>query len=139
MNSSMFGAVVGMGIAAAIAAATVIVLIARRHAKSRAKLAGLAAPDPEASKDYQDLCRARMQAKQTADKSDSPRVFSSLLGRVSESNNSSSNRSSTSSWIEESALTNMDISTGHMVLVSFRLFFSFYFESNFSKFWKKKI
>lgn len=116
MNSSMFGAVVGMGIAAAIAAATVIVLIARRHAKSRAKLAGLAAPDPEASKDYQDLCRARMQAKQTADKSDSPRVFSSLLGRVSESNNSSSNRSSTSSWIEESALTNMDISTGHMVL-----------------------
>lgn len=40
------------------------------------------------------------------------------LSRESEgSNNSPSSRSSTSSWTEEPALTNMDISTGHMVLV----------------------
>lgn len=123
VNPIMFGAIVAMGVAAAIAGCTVFLVTARRQAKYRAKLAGLAAPDPEASKDYQELCRARMQAKQHADnKQDSPRIFP-LLGRISESNNSSSNRSSTSSWIEESALTNMDISTGHMVLVSFFFFF----------------
>lgn len=112
----MFGAVIAMASAAAAAAFIVILAIARRHAKSRAKLSGLTAPDPEASKDYQELCRARMHAKQPSDKSDSPRVFP-LISRVSESNNSPSNRSSTSSWGEEPALTNMDISTGHMVLV----------------------
>ena len=116
MSSSMFGALIAMGLAAALAAAIVIFMIARRHAKSRAKLAGLTAPDPEASKDYQELCRARMHAKQPTDKPDIPRAFP-LISRVSESNNSPSNRSSTSSWGEEPALTNMDISTGHMVLV----------------------
>ena len=107
---------VAAGVAAAIAAAVVTLIIARRHAKCRAKLAGLATPDPEASKDYQDLCRARMQAKQPSEKLESPRITS--LTRENESNNMSSNRSSTSSWGEEPALTNMDISTGHMVLVS---------------------
>lgn len=115
MSESMSLAIVSMAIAAALAGGFVVVLIANRQAKSRAKLAGLAVPDPEASKDYQELCRARMQAKQPTDKPDSPRVFP-LLGRISESNNSSSNRSSTSSWSDEPALTNMDISTGHMVL-----------------------
>lgn len=114
MNSSLFGALVAAGVAAAIAAAVVTLMIARRHAKCRAKLAGLATPDPEASKDYQDLCRARMQAKQPNEKVESPRITS--LSRESESNNQPSNRSSTSSWSEEPALSNMDISTGHMVL-----------------------
>ncbi|XP_018395926.1 PREDICTED: uncharacterized protein LOC108774340 isoform X2 [Cyphomyrmex costatus] len=114
ISSSFFGALVAAGVAAAIAAAIVTLIIARRHAKCRAKLAGLATPDPEASKDYQDLCRARMQAKQPSDKLESPRITS--LSRENESNNLSSNRSSTSSWGEEPALTNMDISTGHMVL-----------------------
>ncbi|XP_076674923.1 tyrosine phosphatase IA-2 isoform X3 [Andrena cerasifolii] len=114
MSSSLFGAVVAAGGAAAGAAAAVTLLIARRHAKSRAKLAGLATPDPEASKDYQDLCRARMQAKQPTDKPESPRITS--LSRESESSNLPSNRSSTSSWGDESALVNMDISTGQMVL-----------------------
>ncbi|XP_012061922.1 PREDICTED: receptor-type tyrosine-protein phosphatase N2, partial [Atta cephalotes] len=113
-SSSFFGALVAAGVAAAIAAAVVTLIIARRHAKCRAKLAGLATPDPEASKDYQDLCRARMQAKQPSEKLESPRITS--LTRENESNNMSSNRSSTSSWGEEPALTNMDISTGHMVL-----------------------
>ncbi|XP_033229706.1 receptor-type tyrosine-protein phosphatase N2, partial [Belonocnema kinseyi] len=115
MSSSMFGAVIAMATAAAAAAFIVIMAIARRQAKSRAKLSGLTAPDPEASKDYQELCRARMHAKQPTEKSGSPRVFP-FISRVSESNNSPSNRSSTSSWGEEPALTNMDISTGHMVL-----------------------
>lgn len=114
MSSSLFGAIVAAGVAAAGAAAAVTLIIARRHAKSRAKLAGLATPDPEASKDYQDLCRARMQAKQPTDKPESPRITS--LTRESESNNLPSTRSSTSSWGEEPTLSNMDISTGHMVL-----------------------
>lgn len=116
MNSSLFGALVAAGVAATIAAAVVTLIIARRHAKCRAKLAGLTTPDPEASKDYQDLCRARMQAKQPSEKMESPRITS--LSRESESNNLPSNRSSTSSWGEEPTLSNMDISTGHMVLVS---------------------
>lgn len=102
------------GVAAATAAAVVTLIIARRHAKCRAKLAGLTTPDPEASKDYQDLCRVRMQAKQPGEKVESPRITS--LSRESEY--LPSNRSSTSSWGEEPALSNMDISTGHMVLVS---------------------
>ncbi|XP_017886079.1 receptor-type tyrosine-protein phosphatase N2 isoform X2 [Ceratina calcarata] len=112
MSSGVFGVIVGAGVAAATAAAVITLLIARRHAKSRAKLAGLAT-DPEASKDYQDLCRARMHAKQS-DKPESPRITS--LSRESESNTVRSNRSSTSSWGEEPALSNMDISTGKMVL-----------------------
>ncbi|XP_036143602.1 receptor-type tyrosine-protein phosphatase N2 isoform X2 [Monomorium pharaonis] len=114
MSSTFFGALVAAGVAAAIAAAVVTLIIARRHAKYRAKLAGLATPDPEASKDYQDLCRARMQAKQPSEKLESPRITS--LSRENESNNLPSNRSSTSSWGEEPTLSNMDISTGHMVL-----------------------
>lgn len=114
LSTSSFNALLAAGLAAAGAAAAVTLFIARRHAKSRSKLAGLATPDPEASKDYQDLCRARMQAKQPTEKPDSPRIIN--LSRESESNNSPSSRSSTSSWSEEPALSNMDISTGHMVL-----------------------
>ncbi|CAL1676925.1 unnamed protein product [Lasius platythorax] len=113
MNSSLFSALVAAGVAAAIAAAVVTLIIARRHAKCRAKLAGLTTPDPEASKDYQDLCRARMQAKQPSEKVESPRITS--LSREGESN-LPSNRSSTSSWSEEPTFSNMDIATGHMVL-----------------------
>ena len=112
----MFGALVAAGVAAVSAAAIVILVIARRHAKSRAKLASLRTPDPEASKDYQELCRARMAAKQTDKLSESPRAFD--FGRLIESGRSESNRSSTSSWSEEPPTTNMDVSTGHVVLVS---------------------
>lgn len=114
MNSTMLGILLASGFGAASVAAIITLMIARRHAKFRAKLAGLATPDPEASKDYQDLCRARMHAKQTTDKPESPRITS--LSRENESNNLPSNRSSTSSWGEEPTLSNMDISTGQMVL-----------------------
>ncbi|XP_014600401.1 PREDICTED: receptor-type tyrosine-protein phosphatase-like N isoform X1 [Polistes canadensis] len=114
ISSSLFGAIVAAGIAAAITAAVVTLVIVRRHAKSREKLAGLATPDPEASKDYQDLCRVRMQAKQTPEKQEPWRPSSS---RENETNNFICDRSSTSSWtFDEPAFSNMDISTGHMVL-----------------------
>ncbi|XP_015110200.1 receptor-type tyrosine-protein phosphatase-like N isoform X3 [Diachasma alloeum] len=100
---------------AVAAASIVLIIIVRRQSKTRRKLAGLATPDPEASKDYQELCRARMQAKvptAPSEKPESPRIIS--LSKESESN-----RSSTSSWggDDPAALTNMDIATGHMVLM----------------------
>lgn len=102
------------GGAAVVTAAVLILFLARKHARIRAKLASLSTPDPEASKDYQELCRARMQAKQAPEKIESPRIIS--LSHESES----SNRSSTSSWggEEAAALANMDISTGRVVLVN---------------------
>ncbi|KAK0174689.1 hypothetical protein PV327_010428 [Microctonus hyperodae] len=111
MTTTVFGLLVAAGVGVTAAAAIFTLLIARRHAKTRAKLARLATPDPEASKDYQELCRARMQAKQLAEKPESPRI--KCLSRESESN-----RSSTSSWNgdEAASLSNMEISTGHMVL-----------------------
>ncbi|XP_050310499.1 receptor-type tyrosine-protein phosphatase-like N [Anthonomus grandis grandis] len=102
------------GVLVALIVATIILTLVRRHLKSKEKLQGLAKPDTEASKDYQDLCRARMAAKgQTVEGAhDKGRITS--LSRESEQ--SPSSRSSTSSWSEEPALHNMDISTGHMVL-----------------------
>jgi receptor-type tyrosine-protein phosphatase N len=61
------------------------------------------------SKDYQDLCRARM-----AGKNDSSTARVASLSK--ENDKPPSSRSSTSSWSEEPALSNMDISTGHIVL-----------------------
>ncbi|KAH0560938.1 receptor-type tyrosine-protein phosphatase N2 isoform X2 [Cotesia glomerata] len=111
ISSMLFAGLVVAGVTAAAAAAIITLIIARRHAKTRAKLAGLVTPDPEASNDYQELCRARMHAKQPAEKVEVPRV-------AKLSKESQSNRSSTSSWGGEEAasLSNMDISTGHMVL-----------------------
>ncbi|KAI1304245.1 Receptor-type tyrosine-protein phosphatase-like N [Halotydeus destructor] len=90
--------------------------------------------DTEASKDYQDLCRQRMQRKDI-EKVDpvtpktgpvSPPAGGPGQGKRSSplSNQSSddngrpvlSSRSSTSSWSEEPVTVNMDISTGHMIL-----------------------
>uniref|UniRef100_A0ABD2WIF4 Receptor-type tyrosine-protein phosphatase N2 n=1 Tax=Trichogramma kaykai TaxID=54128 RepID=A0ABD2WIF4_9HYME len=114
MNPGLFSALVVTGVAGVTAASIVVLIIARRHAKARAKLAGLRTPDPEASKDYQELCRARMQAKQVDKLSESPRGFD--FGRLIESGRNESIRSSTSSWNEEPPVSNMDIATGHIVL-----------------------
>ncbi|KAJ8868434.1 hypothetical protein PR048_029950 [Dryococelus australis] len=68
---------------------------------------------------WQELCRARMATKAQHEKPEPLHMGQRIasLSRESEgSNNSHSSRSSTSSWSEEPALTNMDISTGHMVL-----------------------
>lgn len=65
-------------------------------------------------KDYQELCRARMTTKSS---SNVPTAEKTILSNT-QNERPPSSRSSTSSWCEEPALTNMDISTGHMVLVS---------------------
>lgn len=90
-----------------------ILIVIRRHIISREKLHGLTRPDTEASKDYQDLCRARMATK-TQPQAET--VHGRITSLSRESEQSPSSRSSTSSWSEEPALHNMDISTGHMVL-----------------------
>ncbi|XP_049537285.1 receptor-type tyrosine-protein phosphatase N2 [Anopheles darlingi] len=111
----------GAGVAAAIVIGMTLFVI-RKHDKKKDKLGGLQSGlgrggCESSSNDYQDLCRARMASgKPGATPSDSPsggRI--TALAKESEARPPSS-RSSTSSWSEEPALTNMDISTGHMVL-----------------------
>lgn len=107
----MFG---GAG-AAAIIVIVITLFLIKKHDKKKDKLGGLQAGLSGAdscSKDYQDLCRARMAGK--AGSNDSPGGRITSLAKEAERPPSS--RSSTSSWSEEPALTNMDISTGHMVL-----------------------
>lgn len=61
------------------------------------------------NKDYQELCRARMATKSE--------ISSTKVASLSKENEKPpSSRSSTSSWSEDNAAFNMDISTGHMVL-----------------------
>lgn len=105
-------------LAGAAAAACVIIIITiflvKGHDKTKYKLGDLqSSMSNPAEKDYQDLCRARMTNKSNSNIS-GDRVI--MTGTQNEKPPSS--RSSTSSWSEEPALTNMDISTGHMVLVS---------------------
>jgi receptor-type tyrosine-protein phosphatase N len=96
----------------AISLCALLLLIYRRVSKRRDKLSNLQAGLSGAettSKDYQELCRARMAGK---NETSTARVAS--LSK--ENDRPPSSRSSTSSWSEEPALSNMDISTGHMVL-----------------------
>ncbi|KAL4714571.1 hypothetical protein ACJJTC_006617 [Scirpophaga incertulas] len=108
-----------------IVGACVFVVLLKRDYNSRRKMDGLATAndiDTEATRDYQELCRARMSGKWSGQQStpappqpaEPPQRITSL-SKESDAN-SPSTRSSTSSWSEEPALTNMDISTGHMVL-----------------------
>lgn len=107
----------GAGAAAIIVIFVTLILI-KRHDKKRDKLGGIQsgiAGSESCTKDYQDLCRARMAGKGNAVEP----VTSGRITSLSKDNERPpSSRSSTSSWSEEPALTNMDISTGHMVLVS---------------------
>lgn len=110
-NEDQFYIVIFMvcGVLAALIIATVLLILIRRHLKSREKISGLSRPETEPSKDYQDLCRARMASKpQPA----SDTVHGRITSLSRESEQSPSSRSSTSSWSEEPALHNMDISTG---------------------------
>ncbi|XP_059163240.1 receptor-type tyrosine-protein phosphatase N2-like [Physella acuta] len=106
-----------VGTIAGVVLAVVTIYLIKRHARSKQKLSQLAtnADGNEASKDYQDLCRQRMQGKSS--EKPEPLHAASRIGSVSETQvRSPSSRSSTSSWSEEPAATNMDISTGHIVL-----------------------
>lgn len=125
----------GAGAAAIIVIGITLFLI-RRHDQKRNKLgglqAGLAGTDT-CSKDYQELCRARMQGKNGSG-GGAVNTAAGVIGDATASSGSRiislskendkppSSRSSTSSWSEEPALTNMDISTGHMVLVIIQIY-----------------
>ncbi|NXI90848.1 PTPRN protein, partial [Psophia crepitans] len=108
----------------AIAAAAAFCL--RRHAKQREK-ERLAALGPEGAADttfeYQELCRQHMAAKSLFGRAEAPAVpaetsrVSSVSSQFSDAPQPSpSSHSSTPSWCEEPVQSNMDISTGHMIL-----------------------
>ncbi|XP_045168487.2 receptor-type tyrosine-protein phosphatase N2-like isoform X2 [Mercenaria mercenaria] len=108
------------GCIAGILLAVVVIYLIRRNSRSKEKLQQITAAqegNEAASKDYQDLCRQRMQSKSSEKPEPLHTAAVSRVGSVSESQvRSPSSRSSTSSWSEEPVNSNMDISTGHIVL-----------------------
>ncbi|XP_026724578.1 receptor-type tyrosine-protein phosphatase N2 isoform X2 [Trichoplusia ni] len=105
--------------------AVIFAILLKRDMSVKRKMQGLSSAadiDAEATRDYQELCRARMSGKwtgqQTAAAPPHPAEPAQRITSLSKEpeGNSPSTRSSTSSWSEEPALTNMDISTGHIVL-----------------------
>uniref|UniRef100_A0A8C5QQD0 Protein tyrosine phosphatase receptor type N n=1 Tax=Leptobrachium leishanense TaxID=445787 RepID=A0A8C5QQD0_9ANUR len=111
---------------AGIVIASAVIFCIRQHAKQREKerLAGLG---PEGSGDstfeYQDLCRQHMAGKalfnrtETASAAAENSRVSSVSSQFSDvPQPSPSSHSSTPSWCEEPVQSNMDISTGHMIL-----------------------
>ncbi|XP_072010068.1 receptor-type tyrosine-protein phosphatase N2 [Engystomops pustulosus] len=91
----------------------------RSHHKLKEKLSALGTDsNTDATSTYQELCRQRMAVKS----SDRPEpVHSSRINSISSQFSdgpmaSPTARSSTSSWSEEPVQSNMDISTGHMIL-----------------------
>ncbi|KAM9440188.1 solute carrier organic anion transporter family member 5A1b [Clarias gariepinus] len=92
----------------------------RSHHKLKEKLTNLSSdPTTEATATYQELCRQRMAVKPPVERAEirqSSRI-NSVSSQLSDGPIlSPSARTSTSSWSEEPAHTNMDISTGHMIL-----------------------
>ncbi|XP_043821765.1 receptor-type tyrosine-protein phosphatase N2 [Dromiciops gliroides] len=89
------------------------------HHKLKEKLSALGADSgSDATAAYQELCRQRMAVK-TSDRPEP--LHTSRINSVSSQFSdgpmpSPSARSSTSSWSEEPVQSNMDISTGHMIL-----------------------
>ncbi|XP_065606537.1 receptor-type tyrosine-protein phosphatase-like N [Cyrtonyx montezumae] len=112
--------VAGVSIAAAAA------FCLRQHAKQREK-ERLAALGPEGATDttfeYQELCRQHMATKSLFGRAEAPTApaetsrVSSVSSQFSDAPQPSpSSHSSTPSWCEEPVQSNMDISTGHMIL-----------------------
>uniref|UniRef100_A0A3Q3J7G0 Uncharacterized protein n=1 Tax=Monopterus albus TaxID=43700 RepID=A0A3Q3J7G0_MONAL len=94
----------------------------RSHIHMKEKLASLGTDtSTDATATYQELCRQRM-AIRTSERVERPETMRhSRLNSVSSQFSdgpaaSPSTRSSTSSWCEEPVPSNMDISTGHMIL-----------------------
>ncbi|KAM9839716.1 receptor-type tyrosine-protein phosphatase N2 [Aulostomus maculatus] len=94
----------------------------RSHLRMKEKLASLGTDtNTDATATYQELCRQRM-AIRTSERVERPETLRhSRLNSVSSQFSdgpaaSPSTRSSTSSWCEEPVPSNMDISTGHMIL-----------------------
>ncbi|XP_063271835.1 receptor-type tyrosine-protein phosphatase N2 [Prinia subflava] len=91
----------------------------RAHHRLKEKLSALGADaGSDAPAAYQELCRQRMavRASERAEPAHASRI-SSVSSQLSDGPAASpSARSSTSSWCEEPVQSNMDISTGHMIL-----------------------
>ncbi|XP_068102136.1 receptor-type tyrosine-protein phosphatase-like N isoform X2 [Hyperolius riggenbachi] len=112
---------------AGIVIASAVIFCLRQHAKQREKerLAGLG---PEGGGDstfeYQDLCRQHMAGKSLFGRTEGGSGAAAENSRVSSVSSqfsdipqpSPSSHSSTPSWCEEPVQSNMDISTGHMIL-----------------------
>ncbi|XP_042283745.1 receptor-type tyrosine-protein phosphatase N2-like isoform X3 [Thunnus maccoyii] len=103
-----------------LASTVVYCLRHRSHHKLKEKLTNLGTDTgSDATATYQELCRQRMAVKPPAER---PEPMSSRINSVSSQFSdggpavSPSARSSISSWSEEPAHSNMDISTGHMIL-----------------------
>ncbi|XP_068002121.1 receptor-type tyrosine-protein phosphatase N2 [Melanerpes formicivorus] len=107
-------------IAGVLAASGVVYCLRHRaHHRLREKLSALGADvGSDAPAAYQELCRQRMAVK-TSDRPE-PLPASRVNSVSSQFSDgpipSPSARSSTSSWCEEPVQSNMDISTGHMIL-----------------------
>ncbi|XP_053803435.1 receptor-type tyrosine-protein phosphatase-like N isoform X2 [Vidua chalybeata] len=117
---------IALACVAVIAIAVSAAFCLRRHAKQREK-ERLAALGPEGAADttfeYQELCRQHMAAKSLFGRTDTPAApvetsrVSSVSSQFSDAPQPSpSSHSSTPSWCEEPVQSNMDISTGHMIL-----------------------
>ncbi|XP_072436071.1 receptor-type tyrosine-protein phosphatase-like N isoform X1 [Chiloscyllium punctatum] len=107
---------------AGILIAGAVIICLRQNAKQRQKekLAGLGPEGgTDTSLEYQELCRQHMAAKSSYSRTetvDTSRV-SSVSSQFSDAPQASpSSHSSTPSWCEEPVQSNMDISTGHMIL-----------------------
>ncbi|KAA8587215.1 hypothetical protein FQN60_016077, partial [Etheostoma spectabile] len=103
-----------------LASTVVYCLRHRSHHKLKQKLTNLGTDTgSDATATYQELCRQRMTVKPPAER---PEPISSRINSVSSQFSdggqaiSPSARGSISSWSEEPAHSNMDISTGHMIL-----------------------
>uniref|UniRef100_A0A8P4GCX7 Receptor-type tyrosine-protein phosphatase N2 n=1 Tax=Dicentrarchus labrax TaxID=13489 RepID=A0A8P4GCX7_DICLA len=103
-----------------LASTVVYCLRHRSHHKIKEKLTNLGTDTTsDATATYQELCRQRMAVKPPTER---PEPISSRINSVSSQFSdggqavSPSARSSISSWSEEPAHSNMDISTGHMIL-----------------------
>ncbi|XP_067109030.1 receptor-type tyrosine-protein phosphatase N2-like [Osmerus mordax] len=106
-----------------LASSVIYCLRHRSHHKLKEKLTNLGTDaGSDATATYQELCRQRMAVKPPAER---PEPFQALQSRINSVSSqfsdggpavSPSARSSTSSWCEEPAHSNMDISTGHMIL-----------------------
>ncbi|XP_078393358.1 receptor-type tyrosine-protein phosphatase N2 isoform X2 [Cetorhinus maximus] len=93
----------------------------RSHQKLKEKLGTLghdATAGSDATNAYQELCRQRMAVKisERPEPAHASRINSVSSQFSDGAQHSPSTRSSTSSWCEEPVQSNMDISTGHMIL-----------------------
>ncbi|XP_073347940.1 receptor-type tyrosine-protein phosphatase N2-like isoform X1 [Pagrus major] len=103
-----------------LASTVVYCLRHRSHHKLKEKLTNLGTDTTsDATATYQELCRQRMAVKPPTERTEpiSSRI-NSVSSQFSDGGQavSPSARSSISSWSEEPAHSNMDISTGHMIL-----------------------